>query len=152
MVAMSMFALWEETNQTVFSSVFNVPVGYCCILYAANLKEHRYRESADVFDYPQVFCVKRLVHEFKPVDKRNLPCNWIFVTDESLADEVVDQIVTTCTGSWQLSPCNNIGIIGLPGTYRLELNDPTAIGDAQAYAELVDASKIPMQIKELFFC
>ena len=47
--------------------------------------------------------------------------------------------------------CCNIGIIGVPGTYRLELNDTTAIGVAQVYAELIQVNKLPVQIKDLFF-
>lgn len=148
---MSMFPLWEPTNYTVFSSVFNVPVGYCCILHATDFKAEKYRDDAATFIGPQVACVKRLVHEFKARRVVNLQCDWIFDIDNSRAEEVVDQVVQTCDGTWTLSACNNIGIIGVPGSYRLELNDPTAIGVAQVYAELVKVSELPSQISNLFF-
>lgn len=148
---MSMFPLWEPTNHTVFSSVFNVPVGYCCILHATDFKSEKYRDDAATFIGPQVVCVKRLVHGFKARRVVNLQCDWIFDIDNSRAEEVVDQIVQTCDGTWTLSACNNIGIIGVPGSYRLELNDPTAIGVAQVYAELVKVSELPSQISNLFF-
>lgn len=32
-------------------------------------------------------------------------------------------------GPWKLTSCQNTGVIGLPGSYRLELNDQTAIGE-----------------------
>ena len=75
----------------------------------------------------------------------------IFDIDNTCAEEISDQFVQTNNGVWSLSMCCNIGIIGVPGTYRLELNDTTAIGVAQVYAELIQVNKLPVQIKDLFF-
>lgn len=148
---MSMYTLWKPTNKTVFSSVFFVPPGQCCLLYATGLAAERYRESPEEFSAPQCVCVKRLIHEFKAPRHVNLQCNWIFDMDNSGAEEVSDQLIQTCNGAWSLSMCNNIGIIGVPGTYRLELNDATAVGTVQVYAELIKANLLPEQIKDLFF-
>ena len=148
---MSAYPLWSPTNNTVFSSVFFVPPGQCCILYATNFAAERYRDTASEFSAPQLVCVKRLVHEFVAKDRSNLKCNWIFDINNAAAEEVADQVVHTCDGSWTLGACNNIGIIGVPGTYRLELNDATAVGRAQVYADLIEANKLPVQITNLFF-
>lgn len=148
---MSMYALWKPTNHTAHSSVFFVPPGQCCILYATGLAAERFRTSAEEFVSPQSVCVKRLIHEFKSPTLINLQCNWIFDIDNTCAEEISDQLVQTNNGVWSLSMCCNIGIIGVPGTYRLELNDTTAIGVAQVYAELIQANKLPVQVKDLFF-
>ena len=95
--------------------------------------------------------MKGIVHESKERRNANWQCDWIFDIDNTRAEEVVDQIVQTCDGTWTLSACNNLGIIGVPGSYRLELNDPTAIGEAQVYAELIKVSELPPQISNLFF-
>lgn len=148
---MSMYALWKPTNRTVHSSVFFVPPGQCCLLYATGLAAERYRASAEEFAAPQCVCVKRLIYEFKSPTLVNLQCNWIFDIDNTCAEEISDQFIQTNNGTWSLSMCSNIGIIGIPGSYRLELNDSTAVGVAQVYAELIQVDKLPVQIKDLFF-
>ena len=52
---------------------------------------------------------------------------------------------------WTLEPCHNLGIIGIPGAYRLRLNDATAVGTAQVYAEFYDVSAIAPQAYGAFF-
>lgn len=149
---MSLYPLWKNTNKTEFSSVFSVPPGQVCVLFASGLQKYKYRVDASEVQVPQVFCVRRLLHNFTfPVDKANLPCGWIFDTEKSGADEIIDEIVRSCSDPWQLSMCSNLRVIGVPGTYRLELNDTTAIGKAQVFAELYNAKTFPMQVKDLFF-
>ena len=127
---MSLYPLWKNTNKTEFSSVFSVPPGQVCVLFASGLQKYKYTF---------------------PVDKANLPCGWIFDTEKSGADEIIDEVVRSCSDPWQLSMCSNLRVIGVPGTYRLELNDTTAIGKAQVFAELYNAKTFPMQVKDLFF-
>lgn len=149
---MSLNPLWEPTNLTAFSSVFTVPPSQVCVLYAADLQKEKYRMDASEFKVPQVMCIRRVLHDFKEsIDPNCCPCGWIYDITGLAATKVVDQVVTTCGKPWQLSMCRNIGIIGVPGSYRLELNDATAIGRAQAYADLIPVDMVPSQIKDLFF-
>lgn len=79
---MSLYPLWKNTNKTEFSSVFSVPPGQVCVLFASGLQKYKYRVDASEVQVPQVFCVRRLLHNFTfPVDKANLPCGWIFDTE-----------------------------------------------------------------------
>lgn len=149
---MSLYPLWETTNLTRFSSVFNVPSGQCCVLYAADFAEERYRADAAEIVQPQSVCVRKLLFGFSAEDFAPAACGCSMVYDMMPgAKNLVDQVVSTSNGSWQLTSCNNIGIIGLPGVYRLELNDATAIGISQVYAEWYKAKEIPTHIKDLFF-
>ena len=146
--------LWSDINRTPYSSVFTVPPGKVCVLFAAKLQKEKYREDNSDFMSPQAVCVRRLVHDFdqsKFLIRSDCGCcDWIFdvegYTEEVVADELVG---TNCC--WMLTKNKNMGIIGVPGTYRLELNDSTAIGEAQVYADLYDAADFPQQVKDLFF-
>lgn len=148
---MSLHALWDDTNNTLHSSVFSVAPGNVCILYAADFPAKRVRTDAAEVGGPVVACIRKILFGFTPDEYQNLTCSWIFDTSRGKVDKLVDQLVTTCNGVWQMSMCRNIGIIGIPGTYRLELNDATVIGKAQVYAETLNASSIPLHVKDLFF-
>lgn len=143
--------LWSPLNKTQYSSVFAVFPGQCCVLHAAHLEEWKVRQEAQEILVPQTICVRRLIHEYKDIPREDCPCNWIFDIKAVYAELVDDHPVITCNGPWQLTRCRNLGIIGVPGTYRLELNDVTAIGEAQVYAEIFDLSSFAAQVKDLFF-
>lgn len=144
--------LWPEVNKTLLSNVFSVPPGQVCILHAANFARYKFRNDATKPVGPQLACVRKILCGMKSQpDKSLLPCEFVFDMDAVKADVLVDELVQTCGGTWSLSKCRNVAIIGLPGSYRLELNDATAIGVAQVYAELHDADKIPLHVKALFF-
>lgn len=143
--------LWSPTNKTLFSSVFTVPQFKVCLLFGANFQLEKYRTSASEFVSPQAVCVRRVMHGFVAPDTSLESCGWVFDIDSVRADMIVDEVVATCGSPWQLTLCRNIGIIGLPGSYRLELNDSTALGTLQVYAELYEANSFPTQIKDLFF-
>lgn len=144
--------LWPETNRTLFSDVFSVPPGQVCLLFAANFERYKYRVDATEPATAQVVCVRKLLHSFnKDTGDTPLPCGFVFDTGSIKAEILADTLVYGSNGTWSLNRCRNIGLIGLPGSYRLELNDATAVGVAQVYAELYDADKIPLHVKDLFF-
>lgn len=147
----NLYELWSDTNNTLYSSVFSVAPGNVCVLYAADFPQKRVRTDAAEISGPVTACIRRLLFGFTPDETLNLTCSWIFDTSRGKVDKLVDQIVTTCNGVWQLSMCRNIGIIGVPGSYRLELNDATVIGKAQVYAETYSMNQLPLHVKDLFF-
>lgn len=150
--------LWSESNKTLYSSVFTVPPGKVCVLFAARLQKFKYRENNEDFLSPQTVCIRRLVHDFdanafsKCATKGDCSCNWVFDLSETFEFVIADEGIQTCKSScWALTEGQNLGVIGIPGTYRLELNDATAIGEAQVYADLYDAKNFPSQVSSLFF-
>lgn len=152
---MSLQALWEPTNLTMFSSVFTVPEGMSCVLTAHNFRRKRFRSSAQEIKGPQVACVRRILFGFNPEkevgEAGHNQCEYIYTLPQSGVEKLTDQPVTTENGVWQLSTCRNLAIIGLPGIYRLELNDATVVGDAQVYAEWRKSSSIPLHMQPLYF-
>lgn len=143
--------LWSPTNKTLYSSVFTVPQFKVCLLFGAHFAPDKYRATSNDFVTPQAVCVRRVLHGFVAPETSREPCGWVFDLDNVRAELIVDEVVTSCGDPWQLTLCRNIGIIGLPGSYRLELNDATALGTLQVYADLYEASSFPTQIKDLFF-
>lgn len=148
---MDLKALWEPTNKSNTSSVFTVPVGKVCVLYAVGLEQDKVRQTADEFLAPQALCVRKIIAEHLPVEDIDA-CHWVVDMTRFFATHtIVDSFVQSNGCSWSLDACSNMRIIGVPGTYCLELNDTTAIGKVQVYAELYDINHIPMQVRDLFF-
>lgn len=148
---MSTFALWSDSNDTKYSSVFMIPPGQSGILYAVGLGPEKLRTAPHEFKVPQILCVNRLLHGYTLAPLAEGSCGCVYDLDLVRVDKLVEQAVITCEGVWQLTMCKNIGIIGVPGTYRLELNDVTVIGGVQVYLELFDNSLIPPQVADLYF-
>ena len=146
--------LWDGSNDTLFSSVFVVPPGWSVVVFATGLLSEKVRRSAAEFKGPQLLCVERLVFRCD-APKVSAPqcdgcCSYVLGA-MPIAELDSAELVETCFLPWVLEPCRNIGAIGIPGTYRLRLNDATAIGAVQAYAEWYEHGAIAPQAYGLFF-
>lgn len=142
------YALWEPDNLTVESSFFLVPPHKCVLLSAVRFEQFKHREDAS-FRVPQMACVERMLYDYIPPKAR---CNdFVFIPSLVMCEEVASDTVSSGGCYWSLSMCDNMKFVGLPGTYRLRLNDPTAVGTAQVYAELFDYEQIPPQMAGMFF-
>lgn len=131
-----MIALWQPGNQTMDSAIFRVNPGQAVLLFATGFKPYKYRVSAQEARVPQEVCVNRML--FDSSDSRALVrcgCDYVFDTTGIQLETLVDTPVFFNGCGWTLSACNNLRILAVPGYYRLHLNDATAIGDAQVYAE-----------------
>lgn len=142
---MSLIPLWSADNHTLYSDMFNIAPGKVCVLTAANLACEKVRTTDLEFIGPQAVCIHRVIHMPEAALCKNVTCDWVIAAARGV---MVAEDEIPC---WVLTPSDNIRIIGLPGTYRLELNDATAIGVAQVYAELFDASVVNTSVTHLFF-
>ena len=146
--------LWLEANDTLYSSHFFVKPGWSAVLFAANLSEEKVRKSASEFKGPQMACVERLIYKFRrPEPKPDCCgiCSHVFEVSLPEAELKAADYVETCSLPWTLEPCRNIGVIGIPGIYRLKLNDATAIGEAQVYVEFHPHKAIAPQVYGAYF-
>lgn len=138
---MAAFPLWAPDNTTQFSSVFYVPPGFSCLLTADGLSSEKYRTSASDIKTVQTACVRRLIYDFDKQQAssncKRLSCDWIYDIPHARAEETSNIQMYTCCEPWALSKLNNIKAIGIPGAYCVMLNDPTAVGVAQVYAEQI---------------
>lgn len=157
----TIFPLWADDNTTQFSSLFNVPPGFSCLLTADGLSLDAYRQSATEVKSAQTACVRRVLFDF---DKRSvyehqsrkvsnrLHCDWIYDISQAVAEEMSNLQLYSCCEPWSLTKLNNVKVIGIPGTYCIMLNDPTAVGVAQVYAEQIANDAVqPGAFDRLFF-
>ena len=146
--------LWDDANNTLYSSHFYVKPGWSAVLFAVGLSGEKVRKSAAEFKGPQMICVEKLIYDCKFPEPKPDCCGICSHSREIEPPEAVlvaDDYVETCSLPWALEPCRNIGVIGIPGVYRLHLNDATAIGTAQVYAEFHPHKAIAPQVYGAYF-
>lgn len=151
---MRSFPLWDDANNTLYSSHFFVKPGWSAVLFAASLSDEKVRKSAAEFKGPQMACVEKLVYNCKwPEPKADCcgVCSHVRELGLPEAELVAADYVETCSLPWTLEPCRNLGIIGIPGIYRLRLNDATAIGTAQVYVEFYPHKAIAPHVYGAYF-
>lgn len=142
--------LWQAGNDTFVSSYFQVPPGKVGLLFATGFSDEIERDTGD-FITPQAVCVHKVY-----LDADNIPqevgCGGVLNIDKIKVFSYLDEEVLHCGEPWQLTKCNNIGIIGVPGTYYLKLNG-RGTGDEtpQVYLELHDMQSIASQVDGIFF-
>lgn len=151
-----MTPLWDCENETQYSSIFTIKPGYVGLLIASGFEKYRYRASAEEAQALQGACVyKYMAFDSCHLDKAIVPvsiCDYVY--DYSMVHTTFDEAwapVNRCGKSWFISACDNIKIIGIPGTYQLYLNDSTAIGQAQVWLDTLPFDKIPVQVSDYFF-
>lgn len=143
-----MIPLWGPKNLTQQSTVFHVRPGQVAMLVASGMTKYKF-QGAGESRQRQTFCVYRVLADYDIMQPAG-------VTAGSFCDQVFDMatvpadVVYVPTG-WQLTCLANTKIIGLPGSYQLELNDATAIGTAQVWLEILPMEKIPPQMADAFF-
>lgn len=145
-------ALPESLFAKERSNLFRISPGSAMLLTATGFKQRKKRTDAMQFDGPQVACVRRILfgHECKPLPEQ-VPCGWILDPRQIHATLDSDDVVISGCTPWQLTACNNIGIIALPGVYQLEFNDSTMVGVAQVYAERYNLEELPSTLSGLYF-
>lgn len=156
-----LFPLWDAGNDTQFSSLFNVPPGFSCLLTADGLLAEAYRANATDVKEPQMACIRRVLFDFdrsngcgyhSATSSTRLKCDWIYDTSTVRVGEMSNIPVVSCCEPWFLSKFDNVRAIGIPGTYCIMLNDPTAVGVAQVYAEQISNDAVlPGALDRLFF-
>lgn len=151
---MAAIPLWDDVNDTLYSSAFYVGPGWSAVLFAAGLSEEKVRKSAAEFKGPQMACIERLVYECESpeiVSACGVCGQNSYEVRPAVAELKALDSVETCSLPWTLEPCRNIGIIGIPGVYRVRLNDATAVGTAQVYVEFYKHEAIAPQVYGAYF-
>lgn len=151
-----MIALWSEENNTTASDAFAVSIGKAVVLFAVGLEAERVKQRAEEARDAQRICVSRVVFDQSIVaqDVKFAPCSFCdcgYWQGPTVKLDPVEDMVRSNGCPWQLTICDNFRIIGVPGIYRLHLNDVTAIGKAQVYAEQYNLSEIVSGVTPMFF-
>lgn len=149
-----MTPLWPADNHTVDSDIFIVRPGEAALLVAAGLLAQRVRTSEKDFNEPQYACLSRIVSTAGVVVARTVtsPCPACSGSLEyaSSPSALVEVPVMVDGCPWVISACNNFRILAIPGTYRLHLNDETAVGESQVYVDIYKLEQLAPNIKPEF--
>lgn len=150
--------LWLPDNNTIHSAAFEVKEGMAVTLFAVGLEMFKMRESSQETQTEQCICVSRILRDYEAKSVRKIgpamnicDCGFIFDATWLTEIELIEEVVTSGGCPWRLTQCDNFRILAVPGVYRLHLNDDTAIGKAQVYAEQYAIGNIPQQASSLFF-
>lgn len=150
--------LWLPENNTLHSAAFEVAAGYAVLLFAVGLEQFKVRQDSKEMQDAQRICVSRILRDYNGEPTRKIgpamsmcDCGFVFEASWPTEIELVEEVVASNGCVWQLTQCDNLRILTVPGVYRLHLNDDTVIGKAQVYAEQYALEDIPLQASGLFF-
>lgn len=150
--------LWLPENNTIHSSYFEVEAGKAVSLFAVGLEQFKMRQDFKEALDEQRICISRVLRDVstdtvkvKGPAMNMCDCGFVYTSMTSTDNGMVEEMVSVNGCPWQLTQCNNFRILIIPGTYRLHLNDDTAIGKAQVYAEQFAIQNMPQNAAGLFF-
>lgn len=146
----ALYPLWPPGAQDILSDVFRVLPSQCAVIVTTGLEGNKTRKDASEFVVPKMMCVRQVLFDYEAPDNSCLPCDFIFDRDFFKGKTVLDTLVYTCGLPWAFDECRNIGVIGLPGAYRLELNDQDSVGVAQAFITIYHKDLLPIQVAQHF--
>lgn len=145
-----MIELFNEDSKSQESPVFSVGLGTYVILSAYNFEDKQEVYPPENARKAQMAIVQKLsfvggkipdgvaCEEFVPISDRELDIEYTYKED-----------VTQC-GLWNLSACQNLVIMSVPGAYQLRLNDPAAVGRVVILAERYRKDEIQYLPRDLF--
>ncbi|HDW3986216.1 TPA: hypothetical protein RMT71_003212 [Escherichia coli] len=118
--------LFDDSSTSAYSRAFTVSPGGIAVLSAWGFSAYVTAISdAMPKNMPQLAVIQKMAF-----DKGIYPNGSACGNDDGLISEPKYSYVEDVTkcGLWALSACNNIAVLSLPGTYRLQLNDDAAVG------------------------
>lgn len=145
-----MIELFNEDSKSVESPVFSVGVGTYVILSAYNFAKQQEDYPPENARKAQMAIVQKLgfvggrmpsglaCEEFVPIADRELDIDYTYKED-----------VTQC-GLWNLSACQNLVILSVPGAYQLRLNDQSAVGTVVILADRYRKDEVQYLPRDLF--
>ena len=147
------FALFDEQSASVFSPAFYVAPGKAALFQAFGFETvSREVEPGRAWARPQV-CLRQILYQAPDV----LPDLWLVdqvlgVYREGLKGLVMAEgQVITHGCAWTLSACDTIALLDIPGSYRLELNDPGSVGQARVYMRALAPEAVPRRSARLYW-
>jgi hypothetical protein len=141
--------LFDESSTSLESPMFYVDPGWFGVLTAFGFSPVPVSVDADSAKTTQRACVK-VVHFDYEIDRGDAPCGVLRDLPRAVVTAMRETLAVTRGRVWQLSACDTVALIDVPGVYRLTLNDPTAVGTVAIILRAMTADDVPRQ-SALFF-
>lgn len=125
--------LFTETSVSVDSPFFTIIPGEIAMLQAFGFADYASREDSTTLQVPQEACLESLLFRESVLPSHKFGVCQIMDL-EKYRTELLAKETVCCNGNcFTLTASNNIMLINIPGTYRLVMNDGTAVGQARVY-------------------
>lgn len=125
------YVLFGENSQCIYSPAFVVYPGEVLKFIAYGFSKYRIAQDPEKPKLLQVACLESLVYAGEDTFDNCPAANGIWEIDPGRLIESELVYINDC--AWSLSTCNNLAFLDIPGTYRLLLNDPGAVGFVRVY-------------------
>jgi hypothetical protein len=141
------FKLFDSNSGYPDSEIFYLNPGYHAIVRSYGFYGGNVTPVAGSFATKQQACLKQIYRTFKK-EELDGACG-VFPSIPSFGlDEYHEEVVISNGCEWHLSACQTVGVISLPGLYRLSLNDAAAVGNVHIY---LTAYPLQMLVNSYFF-
>jgi hypothetical protein len=144
-------ALFDTDSIETGSALFYVTRGWTVVLSAYGFSRSPLPIDPDKFKAMQRACLHRVITRTVEFPQE-LPCGVFPEVGANTRVEVIAEAPVIVNGrEWSLNACGNLAFLGVPGIYRLVLNDPAAAGNVQVYMEYYHNSELIYRPGGLYF-
>ena len=136
------FPLFDEQSASVLSPAFHVAPGKAALFQAFDFSAARRQVEEDQPRVAPLVCLRQIL--YRAPDLAEVMDHWL--------EEAIGIYMAKVKGlvmaegpvirdgrEWTLSACNTLAVWDLPGSYRLELNDPASVGQVRVYLRALAA-------------
>lgn len=143
--------IFTERTAVPESEPFYIYPDYIGVMYAFGFgNQSRPLPPDGVYGLPGA-CLNMILWKDTPLPVIQKPTEAGYVDLSAYIGQIMaEELVTTNGCPWQLSACNNLGIIRVSGSYRLVLNDPNDVGIVRVYMRVFDRDSF-LNNSEMFF-
>lgn len=142
--------LFDGESLTPESDIFYIISGWFGIFTAYGFLDSRVPVDPSLPYVRQQACLNQ-VHIGSTVYPQEYPCGVVRPVGHGVSLEIAAEgPVITDNCPWHLSACQTVGLLDVPGAYRMVLNDPAAAGVVQIYLKAYPLSNLSRN-SALFF-
>lgn len=138
--------LFTETSVSMESPFFTVFPGNIAMLQGFGFMEYAAREDNSTMRVPQYAYLEMLLFKEGTISQPSDGCP---IRDLSMYQSflLAKEPLRKCGCMFELSKKNNIMLLNIPGSYRLIMNDMTAVGNARVYLRTYSKTEFPWNSK-----
>lgn len=139
--------LFTELSTSVDSPFFTIVPGEIAMLQAFGFAEYKSRASKAELLVPQVACLEMLLFEEGVLPPHQFGDCTLYSLNDFYTKVLARETLQRNGCSYELSSCNNIMLLNIPGSYCLTMNDETALGQARVYLRVFTHEEFPWDSK-----
>lgn len=137
------FPLFHESSSQLLSPAFYVAPGDVMLFQAFDFEDTPRAVDPDEGQVIPAACLRQILLQSPGDLKELLSVGGTGVFNSSLRGAgLAEGPVISEDCPWELSACQTVALLDIPGVWRLELNDPASLGQARVYVRALEAGFI----------